>query len=115
VDAAHNEESIRALKDMIDLNYPKKRVYIILSALGDKDVSKMIDLLEGSSHVILTSFQDIRYQDISRFKRENVPFIDDYMKAYQYVIDKKDKEDIVIFTGSIHFISNIKSKLTHTS
>ena len=115
VDAAHNEESIRALKDMIDLNYSKKRVYIILSALGDKDVSKMIDLLEGSSHVILTSFQDIRYQDISRFKRENVPFIDDYMKAYQYVIDKKDKEDIVIFTGSIHFISNIKSKLTHTS
>jgi dihydrofolate synthase / folylpolyglutamate synthase len=115
VDAAHNEESIKALKDMIDVNYPFKRVYIILSALGDKDVHKMIDILIDSAHIVLTSFEDLRYLDMSRFKREDVPFIDGYMNAYAYVVSKKKAEDIIIFTGSIHFISNIKSKLTHTS
>lgn len=115
VDAAHNEESIRALKDMIDINYPHKRVYIILSALGDKDVHKMIDILLDSAHIVLTSFEDLRYLDMSRFKSDDVPFIEGYMNAYAYVVSKKEAEDIIIFTGSIHFISNIKSKLLHTS
>ncbi len=114
VDAAHNEESIIALKNTIQYSYQGLKIGIILSVLGDKDIKKMISHLQDVAHIVLTSFDDVRYQDISMHQNERVPFMRDPMDALAF-LKSHQHFDMIIFTGSIHFISQIKSKILHTS
>jgi dihydrofolate synthase/folylpolyglutamate synthase len=114
VDAAHNKESIEALVDTIKTTFSQQRFHIILSALGDKDIKSMISALHTVGKVYLTKFDDIRYVDISMHQNDEVVYFESIEQAYDHVMGQKQEDDIILFTGSIHFISQIKSKLKHT-
>ncbi|MGB0175241.1 MAG: bifunctional folylpolyglutamate synthase/dihydrofolate synthase [Acholeplasmataceae bacterium] len=114
LDAAHNVESIDALAKTIEKVYPYQGIFILLSALGDKDIIQMIQQLDTIATVIVTSFDDPRYIDLSYVKDKGYIFIENFNDAYQYVRNIKDVDAQIIITGSIHFISQAKRKILNT-
>ncbi len=115
VDGAHNKEAIDVLYHTLTTQFKDTHKIIIISVLGDKDITSMLKQLKHPHHtIILTSFDDPRYQDISIHASDDIPFIKDPMDAYHYAISIKDESSIIICTGSIHFIGFIGSKIKET-
>ncbi len=115
VDGAHNQEAMECLTHTLNHVFKHDKKIIILSVLGDKDVKHMLDILKQDNHtIILTSFDDPRYQDISQYQDHDILFIEDAMEAYQYATNKKDEQTKIIITGSIHFIGYLGSKIKQT-
>ena len=115
VDGAHNQEAMECLTHTMNHVFKHDKKIIILSVLGDKDVKQMLDILKQDNHtIILTSFDDPRYQDISQHQDYDIIFIKDAMEAYQYAIKLKDRQTKIIITGSIHFIGYLGSKIKQT-
>lgn len=115
LDAAHNLEAVDAFTNTIERLYPNTGKYVIFSALGDKDIIPMIERIALSSTVIVTSFDDVRYRDLSYVTEYGFPFMKDFEQAYEYVLHIKDNDAKIFVTGSIHFISQVKSKITNTT
>jgi dihydrofolate synthase / folylpolyglutamate synthase len=105
LDAAHNAHAIKALNLMLERYYPKTPIFILMSVLGDKDIHSMIHILKKENrHIILTSFEDMRYKDISIYKDDDIIFIESAYQAYEHIQTVKTNDAILIMTGSIHFI-----------
>lgn len=112
VDGAHNQEAIECLTHTLNHVFKHNKKMIILSVLGDKDVKHMLDILKQDNHtIILTSFDDPRYQDISYYQTDDIIFIENALEAYQYATRIKDDQTTIIITGSIHFIGYLGSKI----
>jgi dihydrofolate synthase/folylpolyglutamate synthase len=115
VDGAHNQEAMACLSRTLNHVFPHDKKIIILSVLGDKDIKQMLEILKQDKHtIILTSFEDPRYQDISQYQTDDIVFIKDAMEAYKFVTVKKDEQTKIIITGSIHFIGYLGSKIKQT-
>jgi dihydrofolate synthase/folylpolyglutamate synthase len=115
LDAAHNLEAIEAFTQTLETLYPDIGKYVIFSALGDKDIMSMVERLNQSSTVIVTAIDDVRYKDLSYVQEQGIPFIKRFEDAYEYVMHSKDQDAKVFITGSIHFISQVKSKILNIS
>lgn len=112
IDGAHNLEASQALKQEILTNYKNKNIYIIFSVLSNKDYKSILnELLKVTKNIIVTTFDDKRITDLNTIKKEfpNLIYKDSFKLSYDYII--KNKPDLIICTGSIHFIGNIKKLL----
>lgn len=115
VDGAHNKEAIDVLYHTLTTQFKDYNKIIIISVLGDKDITSMLKQLKHPHHtIILTAFDDPRYQDISMHASDEISFIKDPMDAYHYATSIKDDASIILCTGSIHFIGFIGSKIKKT-
>ncbi len=115
LDGAHNIPGMtRLVKEMSHLPEPR---YVVFSALKDKDYSEMLDLLTSKSkNVIVTEFDYPRALSAKELASgHQVTIIDDYLMAYNYALEKlnsgKNPGGCIIITGSLYFISEIRSKL----
>lgn len=106
LDGAHNKPAIMALTNSLKLLFKGINIYILFSSLSDKDHDEMLNILSDVTiNIILTSFPDFRFKPIIN---EKYLKIDDPKEALEYIYKNKTKEDIIIVTGSIHFIGYMK-------
>ncbi len=106
LDGAHNENAIKALVNAFR-PLKKDKLYVLFSSLSDKDHHQMLELLKDiSDEIIITTFPDFRFKEIINEKHQ---IIKDPEKALNYLLSKKNKDDIILVTGSIHFIGYIKN------
>ena len=81
----------------------------MFTALKDKEIDKMLSSLdEIALDYIFTTINDTRassIDDILRFNKKTYKAIPDYKEALRYITDKYGSNDIVLITGSLHFIS----------
>ncbi|MDI9518261.1 MAG: folylpolyglutamate synthase/dihydrofolate synthase family protein [Bacillota bacterium] len=109
IDGAHNEEGVIALIESMK-NY--KRPYVVVfSALKDKPVLRMIDLLkEASDMFILCEFDFYRAIKIDEYDDGNIIRIKDYKKAISEGL--KNVQDGTLFVcGSLYFISEVRKHI----
>ncbi len=102
LDGAHNIPAIEAL--LMSLPHDK-HIGIIFSVLSDKDYKDMYDLINESNYdLILTSFEDERVTDLSELGHlgECYPHFRDALSACS------NRYDLLVFTGSLHFISQVR-------
>ena len=110
IDGAHNIHGISALISSIGAIQTGK-LWVIFSALKDKEPVKMINMLqEISSNIVLTTFDDPRKLSISDIIMElnDVVFVNDFKKAFHFVKVNMNSDDTLLITGSIHFIGYVK-------
>lgn len=102
IDGAHNINGIEALcKTLKAKNEP---FTIIFSALRDKDYPLMIEKLSQHYLVYLTVFEDERQIDLDLLK--GYPYVfKNFRDAYRSALALDQK---IIFTGSLHFISEVR-------
>ena len=110
IDGAHNIHAMNALVNTIKNNY-KEKINVIFSALVDKDIKGMIKILDTiANKYYFTGIEDARKSNIDDFKnytnKDNV-----IIKNYKEAIDKaveENKGEIILITGSLHFISEVR-------
>ncbi|MCE0455110.1 MULTISPECIES: folylpolyglutamate synthase/dihydrofolate synthase family protein [Staphylococcus] len=110
IDGAHNNESIEALIDTIKNYYDNEKMDVLFSAIKGKPVHGMLNKLEEiSNHLYFTEFdfpKALTKDELSeQVNLEHIEFIDDYVSF----IKKYDGNGLLI-TGSLYFISEVKSK-----
>lgn len=111
IDGAHNISAILELTKNIKKIFENKKVKILFSALKDKDISSMLKIFENEGYeIMLTEFPDFRFESLELLAID---------KNYQYIKDpisyltNYEEQNILIVTGSLHFIGFLKSNLTH--
>lgn len=110
IDGAHNIDGIRALIETLR-SMNKKDVGIIFSALKDKEYQKMVTLLlEEGYCVYVCSFEDARaLNDTDIHMIHGVVYKNDISEAYRDM--QRVGYDMIVITGSLHFISDVRKKL----
>lgn len=110
IDGAHNNESIEALIDTIKNYYDNEKMDVLFSAIKGKPVHGMLNKLEEiSNHLYFTEFdfpKALTKDELSeQVNLEHIEFIDDYVTFI-----KNYEGNGLLITGSLYFISEVKSK-----
>ncbi len=107
VDGAHNPEGIARLYDFIKRAYPSKRVISILGILEDKDVAKMIELVDKSSDsIVLAPNKSYRSMDEEGYRKMIPSYIKYEMASkistgLERILSKSKEDDLIVITGSL--------------
>lgn len=119
IDGAHNLQGITLLVNALKL-FSYKRLILGISVLKDKDYSHMIDILVPlASEVIVTETAMPRKLDanlLGQEVRRITPNVHIEKTIEGAVIKSKelaDKDDIIIFAGSLYMIGEVRRKATN--
>ena len=115
IDGAHNIDGIKALKQNIHKYFEYEKMILILGILADKQVDDMIEeiCLEATEVVAVTPHSDraelavdlknkIENHGVKTFALEN------YEEAYKYAHNKLGKKDILVVSGSLYMIGDMR-------
>ena len=112
LDGAHNIHAINAITNTISNLKKNRKVKTIFSALQDKEYPKMIKKLEEITDyfyftkiIDLRQIEDIHFEDYTNKEYE---INNDFKNCLDTAIANLDKNDILLITGSLHFVSQIR-------
>jgi len=110
IDGGHNTHAILALKNTALETFKDKKIWILFSALGDKDIPGMLEILNSfAEKVILTKFPDSRFQDLTPYMTKSMSYFEDALLGIDILKNQMDDATILIITGSLHFVGYIKN------
>lgn len=114
-DGAHNEEGVAALVKTIGQRFPDKTLHILFAAMKDKPLAGMIDQLsDAADHLYLTTFDFPRAagaKQYEKYQSETVQIVKNYPSMIQLFQQNSSDQDVLIITGSLYFISNVKKDI----
>lgn len=113
IDGAHNPEGIHSLVETVRAHYSEKRIIILFTALGDKQLDEMVGQLETiADEMIFTTFTFDRAISAealaSHSKRESKHIFENWQEAISRTMDSLQEEDVFLLTGSLYFISEAR-------
>lgn len=114
VDGAHNREGIETLTKTLTDRYKEKKIKILFAGLADKPVKPMLEQLSSvATSLYVTSFDFPRAAKISELI-ELLPngkseAVNDWKEWMDQRIQVMNEEEILVITGSLYFISEVKS------
>jgi len=114
VDCAHNSASAKALAETLSVEYPGRRVIIVLGISEDKDAAAVCrHLKEGAALIILTkashprahAFKDKEARDYLGDKAFEI--IDSPADALKCALQTAGPKDVIVVTGSVFLVAEI--------
>lgn len=116
IDGAHNDEGISALVQELTTRYANKSIHIIFAALKDKKLDQMIQQLDQvADKITFVSFDFPRAaeaMDLLRLSQsEQKLAVDDWQTYIMEEIQTADTNGLLLITGSLYFISEVKTNL----
>lgn len=116
LDGAHNIPGVEALCSSIQTLYPSRKIKVVFTALKDKSIKEMLAILDQvSSFYYFTTIEDKRASLISDFTTlTSHPYklVENAQEAIKNAMDELEKDELLIITGSLHFISEARKLLT---
>ncbi len=114
IDGAHNIDGVKGLCNNLK-NYHDKKIKVIFTALRDKQIETMINILdEVTCFYYFTTISDKRASNLNYLtgltKKPYLAF-EEYQQALNEALNKLEKDDLLVITGSLHFISIIRKLL----
>ncbi|MBS4199827.1 bifunctional folylpolyglutamate synthase/dihydrofolate synthase [Bacillus sp. FJAT-49732] len=118
IDGAHNPEGLRAFASALTNRYKEKKIKIVFAALKDKDLTEMFTILEGiDAELYFTEFDFPRAAKADELKAisgvSGVKTESDWQKLIEELTISLKSNEVLAITGSLYFISAIKSFLVH--
>ncbi|MFE1243726.1 bifunctional folylpolyglutamate synthase/dihydrofolate synthase [Fictibacillus sp. NPDC058756] len=113
IDGAHNHQGIQALKQTIENHYKGRKMYLLFAALHDKAYKNMMKELENIIHeAYFTTFNFPRAASAEQLLAES-PFQrscsnSNWKVALEEIKKKLENKDVLIITGSLYFISEVR-------
>ncbi len=116
LDGAHNIGGITALIKSAKTVFSGKYIKCLFSVMSDKEHKKMIEELDNfCDELYFTEFEYARREDAQNLFMESShyhkSFHKDYKQIFKQLINLKEQE-VLIVTGSLYFISEIRKLLT---
>jgi len=120
LDAAHNAESCRALVSAVENIFPERRVNLVLSVSQDKDKRNICHTLNKiAQRVIITKTNHPRCSDFSShdlheyFGDKEIIRTNNTSEAYARAAHVSVDDDIVVVTGSVFVVSEMRKLCTN--
>ena len=63
--------------------------------------------------IVLTSFPDFRFQSLDDFSSDNIKYLEDGYETFKTLVLNKKEEEVIIATGSLHFIGYLKQNINN--
>lgn len=117
IDGAHNPAGIVALRESLDVVFPKTKRLFLLGILRDKAVSSMVDiLLRPEDRVIVTSPDSDRAatpeEIVDKIHGSIVVAVSgDRKNAFFTALDKQRSDELLVITGSLYLIGYLRQML----
>ncbi|MCA0969917.1 bifunctional folylpolyglutamate synthase/dihydrofolate synthase [Halobacillus litoralis] len=113
IDGAHNEEGTQALVETVKQHFANRKVTLLYSALEDKPVERMLEMLGGVvDEAYMTSFDFPRALSAEALKRlspiPETKAVDAYETALETALSHVEADGVLLVTGSLYFISEIR-------
>ncbi|MGX7419431.1 bifunctional folylpolyglutamate synthase/dihydrofolate synthase [Carnobacterium gallinarum] len=113
MDGAHNEPAMRRLVDTLKQDFNQQEIYLIFASLEDKAVVEMLKLLEElpNCHLIVTSFDYPRAasaQSIASHLSGDYQIQEKWQHALVETLNEMDNSGVLVITGSLYFISEVR-------
>lgn len=115
LDGAHNIHGIRGLVDSLKVLAAGRRVSVLFSALHDKDFKAMIAELDSiAARYYFTTIEDKRStepMEFAKFTHRPYQIVSSYTECLDTAVKELAEDELLLITGSLHFISSIRSYL----
>ncbi len=113
IDGAHNIHGIKALSETLKNIKANHNLKIIFAALGDKETDKMLkELLAICKDITVTDFDFYRCKNAEDLAKGcDVKVSKNWVELINSTIDNASKNDMIIITGSLYFISRVRPML----
>lgn len=116
IDGAHNEEGAAALVDELKARYSGKKMKVVFAALEDKNWAGMISRFdEIADEIIFTEFDFPRAAKAEKLaqhsRAKNKKVVPDWKEAVKEATDGMGAEEMLVVTGSLYFIPEVKKWL----
>lgn len=115
IDGAHNIDGIRALKKNIKKYFDYNKMILIFGVLADKQVDDMIkEICFDAEEVIAVTPHSDRAELAADLKNKIDSYgieaiaIDDYKEAYEYAYKNINSNDILVISGSLYMIGDMR-------
>ncbi|WP_082233696.1 bifunctional folylpolyglutamate synthase/dihydrofolate synthase [Halobacillus massiliensis] len=113
IDGAHNEEGMASLADTLRQRYSEKTIYLIYAAINDKPVYKMLNQLKPLVNEVWVTEFDFPKAFQAKELAEKSPIVptyveNDYKKAVEMLLGKLTEKDVLVISGSLYFISEVR-------
>lgn len=119
LDGAHNLPGMQALVKSIRDDFADRDVYILVAILADKQYDLMLGELAslGNVHLTVTNFAgpgpkrpsaDLTQVAAQLSSRYPIKVADTWQAGFQQVAGQLSSEDVMIVTGSLYFISEVR-------
>ena len=119
LDGAHNLPGMQALVQTIHDDFSNRDVYVLVAILADKQYDLMLGELASLAnvHIIVTNFagpyKGRQSADLSVLIQQipshhPIQVIKDWQLALAQIVHQMSTEDILIVTGSLYFISDVR-------
>lgn len=116
IDGAHNLQGIKALKDAVKNIFNYDRIILGIAILADKDVDHMIsDLVPIADEIVVTEaniFRALKAEDLANKivkYNKNVTVESDIKKAILKSLEIANENDLIIFSGSLYLIGDVRT------
>ncbi|MDE7106475.1 MAG: hypothetical protein K2O22_04855 [Anaeroplasmataceae bacterium] len=116
LDGAHNIPGIEALCSSILTLYPNRKIKVVFTALKDKSIKEMLAVLDQiSSFYYFTTIEDKRASlitDFTTLTSHPYKMYENAEEAIKNARNELEQNELLIITGSLHFISEARKLLT---
>ena len=117
LDGAHNPHAMKALIASLESYFPDYQKHILFSCIQTKALDEMVALLKtvSKSQLFLTTFEDSRSFSTEEMqglaKREKLKYVEwlPYLEQYKKV--KHGEKELLLITGSLYFLANVRKYL----
>nr|WP_210729451.1 folylpolyglutamate synthase/dihydrofolate synthase family protein [Streptococcus ovuberis] len=109
LDGAHNNESVKALCDLLRDHYGDKQISILVAAIAGKPIESMLDQLQEVGKVTVTTFDYPTALDLSDYPSQ-LPRVGDF-RQWLAQIEPASSGIFYVVTGSLYFISQVRRDL----
>jgi dihydrofolate synthase/folylpolyglutamate synthase len=111
IDGAHNGDSMYQLRQSLQTLFPQKKVWMVFSAIGSKDLDRIICELAGCQAIILAKIQNARAASvevlaevIERVLPEMPVYrLETTQEAMEKALELAGGEDLICVSGSLYF------------
>ncbi len=115
IDGAHNIDGIKKLKENAGIYLKYNNLILILGILADKNIEEMVKIITpGVKQIICVTPQSERAELAAELEKEvkkyneNCIAVEDYEKAYSLALSYSNKEDLILVSGSLYMIGDMK-------
>lgn len=120
VDGAHNIASARALADSVEEYYSGRHIILIIGILKDKQVDSILEILCRLADTIIVTRPDsdravdteTLFQKVNDYSSD-IMILDDASAAMAKAIDIAHPSDVIIVSGSLYLIGEVRKILKH--
>lgn len=118
IDGAHNEPAMVELAQLLRQHFSQHDVYIVLAVLADKQYDQMVRTLlkVPNVHIVVTQFQGPGKRAAATpqaledavTSQKRISMASDWPSALKQVLTNVSADDLVLLTGSLYFISEVR-------